>query len=219
MVTLTRCINKVLFIIGPPGSGKGTLCNELSKSLKITTMSAGDLLRAEVKKPYSKQGKKISELIDNGNIVPASITIQLLLENMDRLNKENNEDIFIIDGFPRNIENYSSWKQMTTGIAEILKVIHLDLSDEVCLSRCLGRAASTQPSQNRSDDNEETIKKRLQVAKESTNPVCELLEGEGLLVRMDSDCSKNEMFSRGLKLAKDLINDLYFSNEKSKVSL
>ena len=90
---------------------------------------------------------------------------------------------------------------------------------KVCLSRCLGRAASTQPSQARSDDNEETIKKRLQVAKESTNPVCELLEGEGLLVRMDSDCSKNEMFSRGLKLAKDLINDLYFSTEKSKVSL
>ena len=50
------------------------------KSLKITTFSAGDLLRAEVKKPFSKQGKKISELIDNGNIVPASITIQLLLE-------------------------------------------------------------------------------------------------------------------------------------------
>ena len=52
---------------------------------------------------------------------------------MDRLNKENNEGIFIIDGFPRNLENYSSWKQMTTGIAEILKVIHLDLSDEVIL--------------------------------------------------------------------------------------
>ena len=52
-------------------------------------------------------------------------------KNIDRLNKENNENTFIIDGFPRSLANYSEWKQITTGIAEILKVIHLDLSDEV----------------------------------------------------------------------------------------
>ena len=90
---------------------------------------------------------------------------------------------------------------------------------KVCLSRCLARAASTEPGKVRSDDNEETIKKRLQVAKELTDPVCELLEGEGLLVRMDADCSKSEMVSRGLELAKGLINNSDLSAEKSKASL
>ena len=90
----------VIFILGGPGSGKGTQCELIQTNFKFHHLSAGDLLRAERNKPGSENGALIQKYIDEGKIVPSQITIALLEQAMKEKGWENGK--FLIDGFPRN---------------------------------------------------------------------------------------------------------------------
>nr|GMC82506.1 UMP-CMP kinase 3 [Ipomoea batatas] len=151
---------KVVFVLGGPGSGKGTQCANIVEHFGYTHLSAGDLLRAEIKSG-SENGTMIQNMIKEGKIVPSEVTIALL----QRAIQENGNDKFLIDGFPRNEENRAAFERVT-GIQPDF-VLFFDCPEEEMEKRLLSR------NQGREDDNIETIRKRFKVYMESSLPVIE----------------------------------------------
>jgi UMP-CMP kinase len=150
----------VVFVLGGPGSGKGTQCANIVEHFGFTHLSAGDLLRAELKSG-SENGTMIENMIKEGKIVPSEVTIALLKEAMIK----NENDKFLIDGFPRNEENRAAFEHVTK-ISPAF-VLFFNCSEEEMQKRLLGR------NEGRVDDNIETIKKRFNVFAESSLPVIE----------------------------------------------
>jgi len=98
----------VIFVLGGPGSGKGTQCERIVENFGFTHLSAGDLLRAEIKSG-SENGTMIENMIKEGKIVPSEVTVKLLQKAM----QESENDKFLIDGFPRNEENRAAFENVT----------------------------------------------------------------------------------------------------------
>jgi len=122
----------VVFVLGGPGSGKGTQCANIVEHFGFTHLSAGDLLRAEIKSG-SENGTMIENMIKEGKIVPSEVTIKLLQEAMIK----NENDKFLIDGFPRNEENRAAFENVTK-ISPAF-VLFFDCSEEEMERRLLGR--------------------------------------------------------------------------------
>ncbi|KAG6582520.1 UMP-CMP kinase 4, partial [Cucurbita argyrosperma subsp. sororia] len=138
----------VVFVLGGPGSGKGTQCSNIIEHFGYTHLSAGDLLRAEIKSG-SENGTMIQNMIKEGKIVPSEVTIKLLQRAMEK----SGNDKFLIDGFPRNEENRAAFEAVT-GI-EPSVVLFFDCLEEEMERRLLSR------NEGRVDDNIETIRKRF----------------------------------------------------------
>ncbi|XP_047334500.1 UMP-CMP kinase 4 isoform X2 [Impatiens glandulifera] len=156
----------VVFVLGGPGSGKGTQCTNIVETFGFTHLSAGDLLRAEIKSG-SENGTMIQNMIKEGKIVPSEVTIKLLQKAM--LEDANNK--FLIDGFPRNEENRAAF-ELVTGISPAF-VLFFDCPEAEMERRLLGR------NQGREDDNIDTIRKRFKVFLESSLPVIEYYDSLG----------------------------------------
>lgn len=173
---------KIIFVLGGPGSGKGTQCSKLVEEFGIIHLSAGDLLRAHMKSG-SKDGNMVAEMIKNGQIVPSHVTVSLLEKAM----KESGRDTFLIDGFPRNEENRASFEKQT-GISPRC-VLFFDCSEQVMQERLLGR------NEGRTDDNIETIKKRFGVFKEQSMPVVEYYRNMGKVAQIDAERSAEDVYA------------------------
>ncbi|KAJ1689278.1 hypothetical protein LUZ63_013433 [Rhynchospora breviuscula] len=171
----------VVFVLGGPGSGKGTQCANIVEHYGFTHLSAGDLLRAEIKSG-SENGTMIQNMIKEGKIVPSEVTIKLLQTAI----LESGNDKFLIDGFPRNEENRAAFERVTGIVPEF--VLFFDCSEEEMERRLLGR------NQGRVDDNIETIKKRFKVFVESSLPVVEHYESLGKVKRIDAAKPIPEVF-------------------------
>lgn len=101
---------QVVFVLGGPGSGKGTQCGKLVAEFGVVHLSAGDLLRAE-RNSGSSVAEEINNHIKNGSIVPVEITVGLIKKAMQAEMKKGNY-LFVIDGFPRNKDNYDGWNKV-----------------------------------------------------------------------------------------------------------
>lgn len=175
-----------LIILGPPGAGKGTQASILSEKLGIVTISTGAMLRAAVKE-NTPLGKEAKVYLDKGQLVPDELVVSLVKE---RLNGSDCEKGFILDGFPRTVNQ----AQVLDKNLEIDKVLTLDVDDEVIVERLSGRRECKKCAQPyhilfnppatdgkcdkcggdlicRADDNEVTIRKRLEVYHEQTEPI------------------------------------------------
>ncbi|CAF4839231.1 unnamed protein product [Rotaria sp. Silwood1] len=141
-------------------------------------LSAGDLLREEAAKPDSALGHEINEHIKNGSIVPVAVTCKLLENAMEKSGKEN----FLIDGFPRNKDNVEGWKKAMNGKVNVQCVLFFDCDEKTCVARCLERGKGS----GRTDDNEESLKKRIVTYNDSTRPVIQLYEKENLVKHIDA---------------------------------
>uniref|UniRef100_A0A8C4S464 UMP-CMP kinase n=1 Tax=Erpetoichthys calabaricus TaxID=27687 RepID=A0A8C4S464_ERPCA len=200
--SLFRCIvhamkPQVLFVLGGPGAGKGTQCAKIVEKYGYTHLSAGDLLRAERGRPGSQYGELIESYIRDGKIVPVKITISLLERAMDETMKENSEkNKFLIDGFPRNEDNLQGWNTNMDGKAEVKFVLFFDCSNEVCINRCLERGKSS----GRSDDNKESLEKRIKTFLESTRPIIEQYQKVGKVRTVDASKSLDEVFAEVQKI-------------------
>ncbi|XP_065864904.1 UMP-CMP kinase 3-like isoform X1 [Euphorbia lathyris] len=171
----------VVFVLGGPGSGKGTQCANIVEHYGYTHLSAGDLLRAEINSG-SENGTMIQNMIKEGKIVPSEVTIKLLQKAM----QDNGNDKFLIDGFPRNEENRAAFESVTKITPEV--VLFFDCSEEEMERRLLSR------NQGRVDDNIETIRKRFKVFLESSLPVIQYYEAKGKVCKIDAAKPINEVF-------------------------
>ncbi|XAR63311.1 (d)CMP kinase [Bertholletia excelsa] len=171
----------VVFVLGGPGSGKGTQCANIVEHFGYTHLSAGDLLRAEIKSG-SENGTMIQNMIKEGKIVPSEVTIKLLQRAM----QESGNDKFLIDGFPRNEENRAAFESVT-GI-EPEYILFFDCPEEELERRLLTR------NQGREDDNIETIRKRFKVYMESSLPVIEYYNSKGKVRKIDAAKPIEEVF-------------------------
>ncbi|XP_030966262.1 UMP-CMP kinase 3-like [Quercus lobata] len=171
----------VVFVLGGPGSGKGTQCANIVEHFGYTHLSAGDLLRAEIKSG-SENGTMIQNMIKEGKIVPSEVTIKLLQRAM----QENGNDKFLIDGFPRNEENRAAFEEVTK--IEPAFVLFFDCPEEEMERRLLSR------NQGREDDNIETIRKRFKVFLESSLPVIEHYTAREKVRKIDAGRPVEEVF-------------------------
>ncbi|XP_076933821.1 UMP-CMP kinase 3-like [Bidens hawaiensis] len=172
---------KVVFVLGGPGSGKGTQCANIVEHFGYTHLSAGDLLRAELN-PGSENGTMIQNMISEGKIVPPEVTIKLLEKAM--MESENNK--FLIDGFPRNEENRAMFESVTGIVPEF--VLFFDCSEEEMERSLLSR------NQGRVDDNIDTIRKRFKVFVESSLSVINYYNSKGKVKKIDAGKPVAEVF-------------------------
>jgi UMP-CMP kinase len=168
----------VLFVLGGPGSGKGTQCELISEAFDFCHLSAGELLRAE-RQRGSPFGAEIERHIKQGSIVPAEITTALLLNAMRSSGRRN----FLIDGFPRNADNLDGWKRVVKNQACVLGVLFFDCPEREMERRLLERGKTS----GRTDDNLDSVRKRFRTFAEHTMPVVDLYTSRGktLVVRSD----------------------------------
>jgi len=178
----------VVFVLGGPGSGKGTQCARISEEFRWVHLSAGDLLRAERAKG-SELGDQIDHHIKNGTIVPVEVTCSLL-ENAMIANKDVTND-FLIDGFPRNKDNLDGWQRQMSAKTDVKFTLFFDCTEEICTDRCLQRGMA---GSGRTDDNIESLRKRFVTNKESTMPIVNHFEEKGLLKKIDATRSPDEVY-------------------------
>ncbi|KAL0966751.1 hypothetical protein UPYG_G00299700 [Umbra pygmaea] len=183
---------QVVFVLGGPGAGKGTQCAKIVENYNYTHLSAGDLLRAERSREGSEFGQLIDSYIKDGKIVPVEITINLLRKAMEETMQTDEKKFrFLIDGFPRNEDNLRGWSTVMDGKADVKFVLFFDCSNEVCIDRCLERGKSS----GRTDDNRQSLEKRIQTYLQSTRPIISLYEKRGKVHTVDASRDVDEVFA------------------------
>ena len=166
-------MNIVLF--GPPGAGKGTQAKLICEKYFLNHLSTGDLLRKESSKETSL-GIQIKNTINDGKLVSNETTIELIKQFIDE--NKNNKKGFLFDGFPRNKKQAELLDHLMVTINEkILCVILLNVNEDVLKERIMNRSTT----EGRSDDNLETLSKRLHTYSSETEPLIEYYSSQNLV--------------------------------------
>jgi adenylate kinase len=175
-------MNIILF--GPPGAGKGTQAKKLETKYGLKQLSTGDMLRAEVA-AGSELGKKAKEIMDSGKFVSDEIIIGMIANRMSQADCAKG---VIFDGFPRTIAQAQALDEMLAqrGKAAAL-AIELKVDEEALVDRLNTRIAemTAKGETPRSDDNEETLRKRLEEFRQKTAPIMPYYNGKGVLKSVD----------------------------------
>ncbi|CEP19145.1 hypothetical protein [Parasitella parasitica] len=187
----------VVFVLGGPGAGKGTQCEKIKNDYKFVHLSAGDLLREEQKREGSEYGELIQNYIRDGLIVPMEVTIALLKNAMKESFEKENKTHFLIDGFPRKMDQAEKFEET---VVEPKFVLYFKCSEEVLLKRLLERGETS----GRVDDNIESIKKRFRVFEETSLPVIEAYEKRDKVRQINSEQTVEEVYSDVKKVFESL---------------
>jgi len=170
---------KNIVIFGAPGSGKGTQSDKMIEKFGFEHISTGDVLRGEIKKG-SELGKTAQEYINQGQLVPDQLIVDMLAKVYDEFGRDHKGVIF--DGFPRTIPQAEALKAMLSERGDkVAAMIELDVPEDELMKRLLLRGQQS----GRSDDNEETIRKRLDVYHSQTAPLIDWYEREGIRHHID----------------------------------
>jgi len=198
-----------LILLGPPGSGKGTVAQMLAKDFNFAHVSAGELLREEIKKETTL-GNDIKKIVESGALVPDQLVTEIM--KLDVSSKEN----YIMDGFPRTLTQAEAIEDLDIDMA-----IYLEVPDEVVVERFSGRRTDpvtgnvynmkTNPAPanvqdrlfQRKDDTPETVKDRLVVYHKQTQPLVDYYEKKGILKTIDGAPSPNEVYEVVKKIVKE----------------
>ena len=176
---------RVVFVIGGPGSGKGTHCTKIKDEFNYNHMSTGDILRNVVKNKQGSTWQALEADMKEGRLIPSDKLISYVkLGIVASKNKK-----ILLDGFPRNKENIDEWNKQMKDVADVVAVVYFEVPDEIMKQRLLGR------NEGRADDNEETIAKRLETFNAETKPVIDTYENEGKLIKIDATKSVDDVFA------------------------
>jgi len=177
----------VVFVLGGPGAGKGTQCANLVRDYGFKHLSAGDLLRAEQDRPDSQYGELIKKNIREGTIVPMEVTVKLL-ENAMRDSLNSGSGRFLIDGFPRKMDQAEAFER---DIVPSTFTLFYSCPEDVLRERLLKRGETS----GRADDNDESIKKRFKTFEDTSLPVVKWFEKSGRVESIDASGSKEEVYA------------------------
>jgi adenylate kinase len=196
-------LNLILF--GPPGAGKGTQAERLRKDFELPYIATGDMLRANVKE-QTELGKQAKAYMDAGDLVPDEL---ILAMTADRLDEDDAQDGFILDGFPRTLEQAQALeKQLSDMGRRVTAALLIDVPDEEVVRRLSGRRMCVKSGHSyhvefdppkhdgvcdqdgsrlvqRDDDKPEVIENRLRVYHEKTKPLVDYYDKLGLMRRID----------------------------------
>src|SRR6056297_684737 len=210
-----------LILLGPPGAGKGTQAEGIKKEFNIPHISTGDIFRENIKN-NTKLGKKAQEFMNKGLLVPDELVVNLV---KDRLSKKDCEEGFLLDGFPRTIEQAKALdKELEKMDQKLDKAINIVVSEDILVERIVGRRICKNckatyhikfnpPKQEgicdkcggelyqRDDDKEETVQNRIKVYNEETQPLVEYYENKDLILNINGEQEIN-------KVLEDIINNL-----------
>lgn len=178
----------VVYVLGGPGAGKGTQCAKLIDEKDFVHLSAGDLLRAEQQREGSKVGQLIKEYIKEGTIVPMEVTIGLLKAAMQERIDKDGKHRFLIDGFPRQMDQAIEFDRTVVPGSAVLFLI---CPEDILLQRLLERGKTS----GRDDDNAESIKKRFRTFIETSMPVVDYYRKLGKVIDINSSKSIDEVYS------------------------
>lgn len=196
-----------IVLLGAPGSGKGTQASKISEKYNIPHISTGDIFRENIKNqtPIGIEAKK---RIDKGELVPDDITVQIVAE---RISRDDCKDGFMLDGFPRTIAQ----AQMLEKFATLDAVIDIDVDVNLLIGRITGRRICSKCGESyhvdfigdvktcakcgadlyiRADDNEETVKSRLNVYRTQTEPLIDFYKEKNLLKGVDGNQTVDKVF-------------------------
>ena len=199
-----------LIILGPPGSGKGTVSERLAKDFRLFHVSVGDLLRKEAKKK-TILGRKISRYVNSGKLVPHQMAVNIAKKAISK------KKDFLFDGFPRSIDQA---KLIENG--DIHAVIYLDVPEKEVVKRLSGRLLDPvtgktyhrqylPPPKNimkrlvqRKDDTPKVIKERFKVYHQETEPVIKYYQKEGILKKINGEGKPEEVYKRVKEAVKEI---------------
>lgn len=194
-----------IILMGLPGAGKGTQASEIIKKYPIPHISTGDMFRAAIKN-NTELGQKAKYYMDNGELVPDEVTIGIVRE---RLLEEDAKRGFLLDGFPRTVEQAEALNEMLSAVdRKIEGVINIDVQEEELMNRLTGRRICEtcgttyhlvfNPPKvegicdidggklyQRADDNPETVRTRLDVNIKQTKPLLDFYTNQGVLFNVD----------------------------------
>jgi adenylate kinase len=178
-----------LLIIGPQGSGKGTQGVRIAEALRIPAVSTGDVFRANVKEG-TELGQQVQAIIEAGDLVPDDLTSAIV---RDRLQQGDAAGGFLLDGYPRNLGQVADLDAFLDDRGEPLTaVIELSVPREESIARLSLRAAE----QGRTDDNEESIAKRLSIYESETAPILDVYRERGIVDEIDGIGSLDDITGR-----------------------
>lgn len=205
-----------LILLGPPGAGKGTQASSIVAEYGITHISTGDIFRHNIKNE-TELGKKVKSYLDKGQLVPDELTIDLV---WDRLSKDDCKNGFLLDGFPRTINQAEALQK---GLEErglkLDKVINIDVDKNILVKRLSGRRVCKNCGETyhidnkptlkdgvcdkclgeviqRADDNEKTVLDRIEVYEKQTFPLIDFYKNLGLILTVDGTLSIEDVFSQ-----------------------
>ena len=203
-----------IIMLGAPGAGKGTQAKMIAEQYMVPHISTGDIFRANIKEG-TELGKQAKEYMDKGQLVPDSLTVNLLL---DRVAKDDCKNGYVLDGFPRTIPQAEVLDEALSKLGENIDyAIDVDVPDENIINRMSGRRACVTcgatyhlkhipPKKEgicdkcgselilRDDDKPETVKKRLDVDHEQTQPLIDYYTNKGILKQVDGTKDMLEVF-------------------------
>ena len=205
-----------LILLGPPGAGKGTQASSIVAEYGITHISTGDIFRHNIKNE-TELGKKVKSYLDNGQLVPDELTIDLV---WDRLSNDDCKNGFLLDGFPTTINQAEALKKgLEERALKLDRVINIDVDKNILVKRLSGRRVckncgetyhvDNKPTSKdsvcdkcsgeviqRADDNEKTVLDRIEVYEKQTFPLIDFYKNLGLILTVDGTLPIEDVFSQ-----------------------
>jgi len=168
---------EVVLLMGPPGAGKGTQASRLAEERGLAKLSTGDMLRDHVRRG-TELGQRAKAIMDAGDLVPDDVIVGMVRATMEAAPSVR----FLLDGFPRTPAQAAALDALLFELgARIDAAIALEVDDDELVKRLVQRAEE----EGRSDDNEATIRNRMEVYRRQTQPLLDYYDGHGALARID----------------------------------
>ena len=188
---------KKIVLLGPPGCGKGTQSKLLVEKNNFVQLSTGDLLRSETSDSNSILGKKVKYLMESGELVPDDIVIDIIVNKVE----EHKNKSIVFDGFPRNLNQAEALDSSLENVSVKLDhAIFFQIDFKILEERINNRISEAKGSEQRKDDNSETLLNRIEVFKSSTLPIVRYYEEKGIITKIDGMQKVNEVYAEITKI-------------------